>query len=668
LSTDNEHDRHCRLLAVSPHPVAAPTDDNYDRCMIRFRAVSVATLLLASSAYADAKPFVIQVVDDETGRGVPLVELQTVNNIRLVTDSHGIVAFDEPGLFDQRVFFSVKSHGYEFAKDAFGFRGQALEVKAGEKATLKIKRLNISQRLYRVTGAGIYRDSVLAGENVPLREPVLNGQVFGSDSVVNAVYRGKIHWFWGDTNRPSYPLGNFHVPGAVSDLPAKGGLNPAQGVDLTYFVGDDGFARPMAQMPGEGLTWIHGLVVLRDAKKGERMFAAYMKVKAPLDVYQHGLAEFDDQSKSFRKVAAFESDAPVYPGGHPVVLRDGGTDYVYFCRPYPLVRVGASAESLAKLGDYEAYTCLMPGSRLERTQIDRGSDGKIRYGWKRNTPAVGPAEQAKLISDKHLKPDEALLQLHDRETGKAVSAHAGSVYWNEFRRRWVMITVEHFGTSLLGEIWYAEADSPLGPWVYAVKVVTHDRYSFYNPKQHPFFDERGGRTVYFEGTYTHTFSGNTDQTPRYDYNQIMYMLDLEDPKVAIPVAVYRQLDSILDRFAFRDAKKPSEAIAPDLDRIAFFALDRPGVNVVAVRESKTAAGHPCLEAGPAANGADTKPGFQFFAIPADVENPPAATPLYEYTDKSADRRAYSTNRELALPGFARREKPLCRVWRNPWNK
>src|SRR5439155_8379043 len=130
-----------------------------------------------------------------------------------VTDSNGIVAFHEPGLMGQKVFFHVKSHGYEFPKDGFGYRGAALEATEGGSATLRIKRLNIAQRLYRVTGAGIYRDSVLVGDKPPLKEPLLNGQVLGSDSVLNAVYRGKIHWFWGDTNRPSYPLCNFHVPG-----------------------------------------------------------------------------------------------------------------------------------------------------------------------------------------------------------------------------------------------------------------------------------------------------------------------------------------------------------------------------------------------------------------------------------------------------------------------
>ncbi len=92
------------------------------------------------------------------------------------------------------------------------------------------------------------------------------------------------------------------------------------------------------------------------------------------------------------------------------------------------------------------------------------------------------------------------------------------------------VFTQHFGSSLLGEIWYSEADAPEGPWRKATKIVTHDKYSFYNPKQHPYFS--AGRFLFFEGTYNHTFSGNTDQTPRYDYNQIMYRLDLDDPRLS----------------------------------------------------------------------------------------------------------------------------------------
>ncbi len=83
----------------------------------------------------------------------------------------------------------------------------------------------------------------------------------------------------------------------------------------------------------------------------------------------------------------------------------------------------------------------------------------------------------------------------------------------------------------MGEVWFSEAPTPEGPWVNAVKVATHDDgstndYSYYNPTQHPFFDEQGGRIIYFDGTYSDTFSGNSNPTPLYDYNEMMYRLDL----------------------------------------------------------------------------------------------------------------------------------------------
>jgi hypothetical protein len=157
--------------------------------------------------------------------------------------------------------------------------------------------------------------------------------------------------------------------------------------------------------------------------------------------------------------------------------------------------------------------------------------GRVRYSWRRGTPPIGAQDQAKLVKQGLLASHEGLLQLHDAATGKAVIAHAGSVYWNEYRKRYVMIAVEIYGSSFLGEVRYAEGQTPIGPWKKAVKIVTHDKYSFYNPKQHPYFDQDGGRIIYFEGTYTHTFSGNEQRTPRYDYNQIMYRLDLADERL-----------------------------------------------------------------------------------------------------------------------------------------
>ena len=99
------------------------------------QTMMTATLFLTASFFfvsralgAAEQYFAIEVVDDQTGRGVPLVQLETVNNRRYFTDSAGLVAFNEPGLMDQKVFFTVTSHGYEFPADGFGYHGLPLQT------------------------------------------------------------------------------------------------------------------------------------------------------------------------------------------------------------------------------------------------------------------------------------------------------------------------------------------------------------------------------------------------------------------------------------------------------------------------------------------------------------------------------------------------------------
>ncbi|MBN2842720.1 MAG: hypothetical protein JXM68_06490, partial [Sedimentisphaerales bacterium] len=86
-------------------------------------------------------------------------------------------------------------------------------------------------------------------------------------------------------------------------------------------------------------------------------------------------------------------------------------------------------------------------------------------------------------------------------------------------------------SSFLGEIWFAKAPAPQGPWTKAVKIITHDNYTFYNVCHHPEFNN--GSLLYLEGTYCETYTGNDDLTPRYNYNQIMYELDLNDPGIKL---------------------------------------------------------------------------------------------------------------------------------------
>jgi hypothetical protein len=488
------------------------------------------------AATQPSRYFAIEIVDDQTARGVPLVELKTVSNIRLYTDSAGLVAIDDPALLGRDVYFSISSHGYEFPKDGFGFRGQRLTLTPGGVAKLKIKRLNIAERLYRITGEGIYRDSVMLGRPTPIKEPLLNAQITGQDSALAIVYRGKIHWFFGDTMRQSYPLGHYWTAGATSQLPANGGLGPSTGVNLDYFTGADGFSRGVLPRVEGTPCWLDALMVLKDDHGADRMLAKSSLVKGVGNVVARQLVVWNDDKNAFDVLKQIPLDAPLYPSGHPFRIEDDGAQWIYFGDSYPTVRTKADWQSVQDLGSYEAFTCLPPGSSSSKTPaLDRDQDGRLIWAWKKNTPALQAGRLAELLKSGKLKQEEARFLPLDVETRKPVVLTMGSVTYNAFRKKWILIAHQLGGeSSHLGEIWYAEADKPEGPWPWARKIITHDHYSFYNPVQHPFFEQQGGRIVYFEGTYATTFSRDNDPTPRYDYNQIMYRLDLGDARLKLP--------------------------------------------------------------------------------------------------------------------------------------
>lgn len=500
--------------------------------------VFLVAAILVGGCGPDLEPgrhFVIEILDEKTGRGVPLVELKTVNDIRYYSDSGGVVAFYEPGLMNRDVFFHVSSHGYELDADGFGYRGSTLRTKPGQAARLSIRRKNIAERLYRITGQGIYRDTLLAGRKAPIKQPLLNGRVLGQDTVMAAAYRGKIYWFWGDTNRESYPLGHFATSGAASELTPRGGLDPGVGVNLTYFVDEQGFSKKMVPLGGEGMIWIDAVLTVDDESGSERLVAHYARMASLGERLEHGLVVFNDRRQVFEKLVKFDLDAPLAPRGQPLPVVVDGQRYYYFADPYPFVRVKAKWEHLIDPTAYEGWTCLAPGRTYDKQSpaLDRRSDGELIWAWKKNTAAISVDRQGELIAGGKIGPAEQWIDLRDVQTNSPVQAKRGSVHWNDFRRRYAMIVQEIEGTSYLGEIWYAEADAPEGPWLWAVKIVTHDRYTFYNPTQHPFFDQDGGRVIYFEGTYTNSFSATAVPTPRYNYNQIMYRLDLLDPGLAL---------------------------------------------------------------------------------------------------------------------------------------
>lgn len=588
----------------------------------------------------------IQVVDDLTGRGVPLVELRTVHKVSYWTDSGGWVTFDEPGLSGREVFLHVASPGYAFPKDSFGYEGTRIRAKRGGQTKLKVHRTQIAERLYRVTGAGIYRDTVLLGERAPLREPLLNAQVTGQDTVIVAPYRGKLYWFWGDTDRIGYPLGNFAASGAVSEFPGKGGLDPSLGVDLLYFRNAEGFSRPMCPGLGKGLHWIEGVMTVRDDGGEERLVARVSSQEGLKPAYAWHLMVFEDRASEFRKTVTWDLQDG-HDSSHPFRGWVSGREYLFL---YPNFRVPADLRSLANLSAYEAFTCVV--GEAGAATIDRDAAGAARFAWRVGGKRFDHGRQRALIRDGRLREEDRWGRLFDVASGAPVPAGRGSVCWNEYRQRWIQLV-----SGAPGDLWFAEADTPVGPWVYARKVATHGDYNFYNPTQHPYFDQEGGRVVYFEGTYTASFSAAKSMTPRYDYNQLMYRLDLADPRLDLPVPVYqRSTPGDALRFATGAGLGNVEAWNGVGD-IAFLALPpgARGEGYVPVFDDGQGG---LVLTSPRSGAAPLFVGLKLDdAVPGAW---PGTVVLQRRRSQDGGRPGYGTG-GTASPGG----EPLCRVWPRP---
>jgi len=443
-----------------------------------------------SLAGAGQLPCTIQVLDEQTQWPVPMVELKTVHNVRLVSDNAGLIAFDLPELMGQETWFHVIGHGYEVAKDGFGYRGVRLTPQPGETLTVRVNRQLPAKRLGRLTGSGIYAESQKLG----LASDWSEQRVLGCDSVQLALHRGRLHWAWGDTLLANYPLGRFHMIGATTALRPLDAYEPPLKLRYDYFTDASGMPRNVGEMPGSGPTWISGVISLPDPSGTSRLVGTYVKIEPPLTAYELGLCVWDDVENRFvqqqviwkrsridpKTPAQADAKLPLAPEGHPVLWEDAaGMQWVLFGDPFPRLRCKATFESW---GD--------------------------------------PAQWQPLI------PQE-LVKVRDED--QFIEPHRGSIAWNAYRQRWVTVFTQMKGQpSLLGEIWYAESDHPQGPWEDAIKVVTHENYTFYNPRLHPELTNPDSPTLLFEGTYTKEFSGNAVPTPRYDYNQILYRLDLDE--------------------------------------------------------------------------------------------------------------------------------------------
>jgi hypothetical protein len=346
-------------------------------------------------------------------------------------------------------------------------------------------------------------------------------------------------------------------------------------------------------------------------------------------------------------VADFPSDATLAAGRSTVVNGAAGP-YAYWSNP---VRFAATVDGVSQFAKYEVYSAYGPNGS---TTLARHADGTLAYAWQTAATVVtGALLKAANVAlgqelDGHLTDLVAGGNVQV-SNGPGASLFGSSSMWNDYRKRFSEIVQQQYGSTFLGESWYAEGDTPLGPWVFTRKVVTHatSGYTFYNPDVIPFFGEARGRIVFFDATYTKTYSSVKVATPRYDYNEVMYRIDLDDPAMALPVAIYsRGSGSTADLAAKSGVRAANPAMAP-----AFFAYDRPAPGAVPVAWNGPSCGPRRLTVGgqPA-----TTPVF--YALPAGAGPDAGASvptvPLYEYAGPNG---AYVYSVEASL---GRSELPL----------
>lgn len=496
------------------------TIHNYDRLGSRWSSIlTLGFWLVVCQILTASDWFGVQIIDQDTKRGIPLVKLKTTDNTEYWTDNQGWIAFLEPGMMGKDIYFSIDSPGYEYPKDGFGFRGLQLRTHPGDRVQVTMKRTNKAERLYRVTGNGLYRDSLMLSVPTPDQTSPWNAGVMGSDSVQMLPYRGKLFWIWGDTNLAHYPLGNFHVTAATSPVPIKDTTDQStdsvdRAPNLTYFT-DRSIARPKKILADDapGAVWLFGAFTIPDGKERELLIAHYSRHLSLGNMVEHGIAIWNDEKEVFEKKTTFELiNNWQHPRGQALRVEQPEGDYIYFVESFANTRVPANLNDILDPSQYQALAW-NPESKS--------------YQWQSILPPSTQQEERTILLAGGMRSSDARYQLEANH--EPIVIHRSSIQWNNFCKRWVLVGNEinaKNAPSHLGEVWFAESESIEGPWANATKIATHPNQSFYNPRQHPIFSSDDGRTIFFEGTYTNSFSGNPIATPRYEYNQLLYRLDL----------------------------------------------------------------------------------------------------------------------------------------------
>ena len=170
-------------------------------------------------------------------------------------------------------------------------------------------------------------------------------------------------------------------------------------------------------MPGEGPTWLTGLVVLRTARDRERMFADYVKIRPPLEVYQRGLVELRSRDQALREGRRVPRPGCVSrrASGRTSVSRTGRGRRLHLLLQSVSAgpragRSGAAGRSADVGGVHLPGAGHPDGRTAARSRAGRPPALRLEEA----NPARSPGAARQAVKAGTLKPDEALLHLQRR--------------------------------------------------------------------------------------------------------------------------------------------------------------------------------------------------------------------------------------------------------------
>jgi len=357
-----------------------------------------------------------------------------------------------------------------------------------------------------------------------------------------AKFKGNLFWTFGDTACPRSARQDncdgtgMHTVGAVSCIPGeeegeverKTSCRASDPPNLTYFTENASIAltqalsgggvwpspKPMAPFAplGEN-TWVAALSVIHRGTPHEALYANYVKNpgdgNGPITV--QGMARWNESSSKFDQVSIWPLNSTISLNGAHTVEKISPKDQL-------------------TLGGYILYS---NGVRVPATE-----EALSQYSAFERVPPAAPAPQGVSASkgpgDSPARPASQYDQL------------GANVNWNAWTGRYITVGVTSAGAP--GDVFVAFSNELNGPWRNGTSVASHQNSnsSCYNPLHLTHFDLEGGRIIHIACTFTAMWSsgpnapnvwttclvglaggkGCAPVVPRYEYNNIVYRVDL----------------------------------------------------------------------------------------------------------------------------------------------